>query len=273
MSTAGVPDELQLTLPISVTGRMHLSRMIRELESLDNDFETQKARDRDSKAKIPTMSQTLADCVELNKVDILSGHSRMQLKKAMNLAKDKAPTIHFTFASEADPRSLQQLAAYVRKEIHPQALLSIGLQPSLVGGVYIRTPNQVHDFSLKALLRGKRNVITSALADGIIKSQQAPAATPEQIKHEVQQERAIESVEQKRVTIVAAPAVMPSAPSSGSASAGTPGSPAPRATTPAPTRTIQSQQPDGWPERRSTAQPVARQPIQSPPATRGSHAK
>jgi F0F1-type ATP synthase delta subunit len=87
----------------------------------------------------------------------------MALKERMRVLKDKAPIIHMTFAAEADPDFLQQLAAWVRQEIHPQALISTGLQPALVGGVYMRTPNHVHDFSVRSLLQGKRDIIAHEL--------------------------------------------------------------------------------------------------------------
>jgi G3E family GTPase len=152
-----------LLLPMTVTGHAHLAKLIRELETVENDLESQKARHHDATPTIPTMSQALADIIEINKVDITKTQQRMQLKSRLSFTKDRAPTMHFTFAVQADPESLQQLAEYVRREIHPQALISVGLQPVLVGGVYLRTPNHVHDFSLKQRLHDQRGLISQAL--------------------------------------------------------------------------------------------------------------
>jgi len=71
--------------------------------------------------------------------------------------------MHMTFATVADPESLQKLVDWIRQEIHPQALLHVGLQPALVGGVYLRTPNHIHDFSLRQLLADKRSIIVDEL--------------------------------------------------------------------------------------------------------------
>jgi G3E family GTPase len=152
-----------LLLPMTVTGHAHLAKLIRELETVENELESQKARHRDATPKIPTMSQALADMIEMNKIDVTKSQQRAQLKARLNFTKDRAPTMHFTFAVQSDPESLQRLAEYVRREIHPQALITVGLQPGLVGGVYLRTPNHVHDFSLKQRLHDKRGLISQAL--------------------------------------------------------------------------------------------------------------
>ena len=167
---------LELQLPPSVTSHAHLSRLIRELELVENDYEIQKARaaakapkakdGKDSKSgelKPLAFSRSLTECLELNKLDGNDAMVRKHLKKAMAVMKNKAPTMHFTFAAEPDAEFLQQLTEWIRKEIHPRALISVGLQPSLVGGAYVRTPNHVHDYSLKAHLHDKRTIIVNEL--------------------------------------------------------------------------------------------------------------
>jgi F0F1-type ATP synthase delta subunit len=68
-----------------------------------------------------------------------------------------------TFAVTADPESLQQLALWLRTTINPQAVIAVGLQPSLVAGVYLRTPNHVHDLSLRAMLKNGRGLLVEEL--------------------------------------------------------------------------------------------------------------
>jgi hypothetical protein len=162
-----------------------LARLVREIEDLDNELEAQKARNRATGAtgyKMPNMSRSLNDFVELNKVNIADDQSRMLLKEQMKVMKDKAPSVHMTFAVEADPVSLQQLVSYMRKEIHPQTLLVVGLQPALVGGAYVRTPNHVHDFSLRARFAENRGVILQELENmsNVIKVVEAPAREPDE---------------------------------------------------------------------------------------------
>ncbi len=155
---------LELKLPPALIGRSHLSQLIRELENVENDFERQKAHGKaKSELKAPTMSRALTDCVELNDIDMTSGQARAHFKASLGSMKDKAPTMHFTFATEPDGESLQRLTDWIRQEVHPQALVSVGLQPALVGGAYLRTPNHVHDFSLRRMLHDKRGLITEAM--------------------------------------------------------------------------------------------------------------
>jgi F0F1-type ATP synthase delta subunit len=154
-----------LTFPPALVGRSDLSRLLRELEALDNELESQKARShgKTDGYHIPNMSRALNDFLEINKIDIANDHVRMDIRSQMRKLKDHAPVVHMTFATETDPESMQKIVDWIRKELHPQALISVGLQPSLVGGVYIRTPNHVHDLSIRAHMRDSREVIVKAL--------------------------------------------------------------------------------------------------------------
>lgn len=170
-----------ITLPPTLIGRVDLSRLVREVESVDNDFEVQKVRDHKAAGSlsIPTMSRSLSDFLQMNKVDITDPQARMALKKQLGLMKDKSPTIRMVFAAEPEPEFLQQLVAWIRQEIHPGALLTVGLQPGIIGGVYMRTPNHVHDFTIRTMLAGKRDIIRAEL-ETVLK--QAPAEAPQPVQ-------------------------------------------------------------------------------------------
>lgn len=163
MSITDVPEYL---LPPALIGRADVARLEREVEAIDNDFETQKVRDhRDEEHyAIPNMSRGLTDFLTTNKVNITDAKERTSLKERLRVLKDKAPVVHVTFAVDADAEFLQELVNWMRTEIHPQSLLSVGLQPSLVGGMYMRTPNHVHDFSLREVLAEKRDILAGDLA-------------------------------------------------------------------------------------------------------------
>ena len=109
------------------------------------------------------MSARLSAFIELNSVSLEDGHKRSELIKELRALKETVPVIHMTFASVAEPESLQLLVNWLRTEIHPQAVLEVGLQPSLVAGVYLRTPNKVHDLSLRAVLESQRDLLVQDL--------------------------------------------------------------------------------------------------------------
>jgi hypothetical protein len=170
-------------LPSALVSRADLSRLVRDIETIDNELEAQRARNHatgQSGYHLPTFSKGLADFAELNKLDLADDHLRMKLKEQMKVMKEKAPVIHMTFAVEADPSSLAKLVEYIRKEIHPQALLSVGLQPAIVGGVYLRTPNHIFDLSVRSRLSEARSIMAQDIESmaNVIKVVEAPPEIP-----------------------------------------------------------------------------------------------
>jgi hypothetical protein len=156
---------VQYKLPAAVVSRADMTRLVRELESLDNELEQQKARRQGSSGnyRLPVLSKALTDFLEENKLNASDDHVRMDLKANLRKLKDHAPVMHMTFSTEVDPESLQYLTAWIRHELHPQALISVGLQPNLIAGVYVRTPNHVHDLSVRAFMKDSRKLIVQAL--------------------------------------------------------------------------------------------------------------
>lgn len=158
------PNATTWKLPPTLITRVDLARLVREVEAVDSELEAQKVRSQGQEAyRLPVMSRGLSDFTELNAIDLTNDQLRMATKEQLRALKDKAPVMHLTFAVEAEPEVLQTLVAWIRENAHPQGLLSVGLQPSLVGGVYVRTPNHIHDFSLRTILQTKRDVLVKAL--------------------------------------------------------------------------------------------------------------
>jgi F0F1-type ATP synthase delta subunit len=154
----------KLILPNSLIGRFELSELMREVEDLDMALEGQKVRGTNKNGyKLPALSRSLSDFLTVNKLDINDDNVRLDIKKQLKIVKTKAPAIAITFATDADPNSLEQLVSWIRKELHPLAIINVGIQPGLIGGAYIRTPNHVHDFSMRGLFKGKTNLLLKDL--------------------------------------------------------------------------------------------------------------
>jgi len=149
----------KFVLPTSVVTKLDVSRLVNELEKVDNELTAAAVRKQDHVQ--PVMSQQLAEFLEQNKVS-LDDDDRGDLIKQVRLLKDNVPVIHMTFAVTADQESLQKLVQWLRAET-PQAVIAVGLQPGLVAGVYLRTPNHVHDLSLRNALDGRRDVLVKEL--------------------------------------------------------------------------------------------------------------
>lgn len=151
--------------PKTLIGQADLARLEREVELVDSKMQAQKVRGKsaDASPQLPPLSQGLGDFVEQNEIDLSDGQTLLELKEHLRQLKDHAPVVHLTFAADIDPEPLQKIVAWLRQEVHPQVLVTVGLQPSLIGGVYMRTPNKVHDYSVKTLISDKRDIVLGKL--------------------------------------------------------------------------------------------------------------
>jgi F0F1-type ATP synthase delta subunit len=62
-----------------------------------------------------------------------------------------------SFSAEPSTVFMQKMTDYVRQNIHPQALLQVGLQPNIGAGFMLRTTNKYYDFSLRSVLKTKHD--------------------------------------------------------------------------------------------------------------------
>ena len=152
-------------LPPSVVTRVDVAHMVDDAERVDNALTTAAVRTKAGSEESVTMtlSESFQVFLELNQLAFDSGQQRSVVIKQLRLLKDRVPVVHMTFAVEADRESLSLLVSWLRENVHKQAVITVGLQPALVAGVYLRTPNQVHDMSMKAKLESSRNLLVKEL--------------------------------------------------------------------------------------------------------------
>lgn len=164
MTEQAVKTHDTFVLPASMVSRVDVSRLVSEVERVDAEMTSAAIRAGESTPVIaPVFSQQLTDFLSQNEVRLDDSKERTRLIQELRLLKDKAPILHMTFAVTADPESLQQLAQWARTTVDPRAVIEVGLQPGLVAGVYLRTPNHVHDFSLRAMLESSRGKLVEEL--------------------------------------------------------------------------------------------------------------
>lgn len=102
--------------------------------------------------KLPNMSRTLEDLALGSNLNLLKKTDRDRLTKFLTLLIEKAPVLHISFASEPSAVFLNKLIAWLRENIHPQVVVSVGLQPSIAAGCIVRTENRQFDFSFRQSL-------------------------------------------------------------------------------------------------------------------------
>lgn len=153
------------TLPSSVVTKLDVAHLLSEMERIDGELTTASVRAKAGAQQepAPVLSEALREFLTSNGVQLKTSQDRAQLIKQLRSLKDTVPVIHMTFAVEVDRKSLVKLTEWLRTSIHPQAVIEAGLQPALVAGVYLRTPNRVHDLSLRAALRGSHDVLRKEL--------------------------------------------------------------------------------------------------------------
>ena len=155
----------KFVLPMTIVSAADLARLVHEIEAVDASMTTEAIHERvGAEAQAMSMlSPTLEEFLSSNQLALTDAKIRSELLHQMQLLKDAIPTVHMTFAVPADRGSLEELAQWLRTSVHPQAIIAVGLQPALVAGVYVRTANKVHDFSVRGLLHGQHGSLVGQL--------------------------------------------------------------------------------------------------------------
>jgi hypothetical protein len=157
------PAKPPLRLPVLVSSPGDVGRLIRELEAIDEMLLQLKLRKSGEQPRLPKTSYLLNRLVEINDLSLLNARERQHLQRFLQLVKDQAPLLHISFSADPSPAFMEKLMAWLRQEIHPQALVSTGLQPNIGAGCIVRTTNRRFDFSLRENFTQNRNLLISQL--------------------------------------------------------------------------------------------------------------
>lgn len=157
-------DASKMILPVMVATPTDIGKLQRELETIDETLLQLGIRKGGEEVKMPRTSRLMDQMIETNHLTLLHEPDRAMLKRFLADVKEKAPVIHMSFSADPSPRFTEKLMAWLRKEIHPSLLLSIGLQPTIGAGCIVRTPNKQFDFSLREDFKKKRDLLVKQLA-------------------------------------------------------------------------------------------------------------
>jgi len=168
MSEAEQKTHDTFVLPPTVVSKIDIARLLSELERVDNDITSEAIRHKDEEGYQPAkplLSEQLNDFLQSNELNLDNDHGRTELIKQLRELKDTVPIVHMTFATMADRESLGKLVTWLRESSHPQTVVAIGMQPALIAGVYLRTPNHVYDLSLRAKLKESHEKLVGMLGE------------------------------------------------------------------------------------------------------------
>lgn len=162
-------DPAKLELPTVVFGAADVRRLLRELEDLDDYLIQAAAREGGKPTSVPRASRSLDAVASNNGLNLLQADDRQKINSFLNDIYKHAPVIHISFASDPSTTFTAKIVAWLRSNVHPHALLHVGLQPAITAGCVVRTANKSFDFSLRHYLIDQRSKLVEALIDGVKK--------------------------------------------------------------------------------------------------------
>src|SRR5688572_20789527 len=121
---------MELKLPLSVISHTDINRVLRELGALDDFFVGAVARRAGTTLAPPRITYQLQQVANDNKFNLLNEPERADLRVKLQQVLKSSPSLHISFAAEPSPRIVDAILGWLRNNIHPQTLLTVGLQPT-----------------------------------------------------------------------------------------------------------------------------------------------
>jgi len=156
-----------LKLPSILVGEIDIARSMRELNSLEDFFIGAKNRTAGTTVQPPKLTRLLDSLARENGINLLEEKDRARLQEELKKVNSSAPSLHISFAVEPSPKALEKILLWMRQNIHPQVLLSVGLQPAIAAGCVLRTSNKVFDMSLRAHLNQQTQYLTQLIRGAV----------------------------------------------------------------------------------------------------------
>ena len=153
-----------IKLPNGLVSQVDVARMLRELNALEDFFVGAAVRKSGSPMQPPRLTRLLNGLAEDNRYNLLEDKDRTELHAALSGVLENAPLLHISFAAEPSIKALETILVWFRNNIHPHALLQVGLQPSIAAGCILRTQNKVFDLSMRSYLEKQEKYLVELIA-------------------------------------------------------------------------------------------------------------
>lgn len=165
-------------LPTSIVSPTDVARLVQELDLIDSFFRQNEIRAPGQQAALPRMSKLLDQCAAENQLNMLQEDHRQVIISTMQVLHKSAPVVHMSFSIDPPGTYVQKIVAWMRQNIHPQVLVTVGLQPTIGAGCIVRTTNKIFDFSLREYFVEKRGFFIEKMHEAVADKVEAvnPAA-------------------------------------------------------------------------------------------------
>jgi F0F1-type ATP synthase delta subunit len=156
-------DEKQFELPMLIFGPVEVHRLQRELEALEEFITQADIREPGKQPALPKTSRLLEGLAGNNNLNLLQTADRGRVAQFLQDISTKAPVIHVSFAADPSSAFTAKIVAWFRTNVHPYALVQLGLQPNIAAGCVVRTNNKSFDFSLRNRFSEQRALLLKAI--------------------------------------------------------------------------------------------------------------
>lgn len=137
-------------LPSSIYSPDHLRFCVDELKSYAAALDQ---RDRGSTVTLPELSVESADLLteikgaDANRADVVAA-----LAAELERHLEAAPSLTITLAASAPHGLKMELVKWLRLNVRREVMVEFLVNPDIAGGMVVRTPNRVFDFSFRSKL-------------------------------------------------------------------------------------------------------------------------
>jgi F0F1-type ATP synthase delta subunit len=152
-----------LELPLLIFGPVEVHHLQRELEVLEEFLTQAEIRQPGKQPVMPKTSRSLEAIAGNNNFNLLIADDRKQVKVFLEKVAKEAPVVNISFAADPSAAFTAKVVAWFRTNVHPHALIQLGLQPNIAAGCVVRTNNKSFDFSLRNHFHDKRQLLIEAL--------------------------------------------------------------------------------------------------------------
>jgi F0F1-type ATP synthase delta subunit len=156
-----------IKIPTAVVGQTDINRAVRELGALDDFFMSAAARSAGTAITPPRITYMLQQLARDNQANLMEAGHRETLKQRLTDVLKTAPVLHISFAAEPTPRITDSILSWLRSNVHPHALLVIGLQPTIAAGCVLRTNNKIFDMSLRSHLHKQEDYLVRLIQGAV----------------------------------------------------------------------------------------------------------
>lgn len=144
-----------------------VARLLREIESIDNFFRQSAIRAAGTQDAMPRMSKLLDQLAADNQLNVLQEEHRKYVVDSLEILHTSAPVMHMSFSIDPPGPYVQKIVTWLRRNVHAQVLVTIGLQPNIGAGCVVRTTNKIFDFSLREYFNDKRGFFIEKMHEAI----------------------------------------------------------------------------------------------------------